>query len=44
MANVDKMYTYLRGFLTGARMDEAVRALQYARDKHNGHTFQISEL
>lgn len=33
--NVDKMYTYLRGFLTGARMDEAVRALQYARDKHN---------
>lgn len=34
--NVDKMYTYLRGFLTGARMDEAVRALQYARDKHTG--------
>ena len=36
MPNVDKMYTYLRGFLTGARMDEAVKALQYARDKHNG--------
>lgn len=34
--NVDKMYTYLRGFLVGARMDEAVRALQYARDKHRG--------
>ena len=36
--NVDKMYTYLRGFLVGAQMNEAVRALQYARDKHAGQT------
>lgn len=34
--SVEKMYTYLRGFMVGAKMDTAVRALQYARDKHSG--------
>lgn len=36
--NVDKMYTYLRGYLRGAGLDESLRALQFARDKHNGQT------
>ena len=38
MANVDKMHTYLRGFLTGAGMSEASKALQYARKAHEGQT------
>ena len=38
MANVDKMHTYLRGFLTGAGMSEAIKALQYARKAHEGQT------
>ncbi|WP_097006935.1 HD domain-containing protein [Lacrimispora amygdalina] len=32
--NVDKMYTYLRGFLVGARMEQSIKALSYAREKH----------
>lgn len=36
--NVDKMYTYLRGFLIGANMDESLKALQFARDKHKEQT------
>ena len=32
--NVDKMYTYLRGFLVGADMKESLKALQFARQKH----------
>lgn len=32
--NVDKMYTYLRGFLVGAKMEQSIRALSYAREKH----------
>lgn len=36
MADVDKMYTYLRGYLVGADMKEALRALQFARQKHTG--------
>lgn len=36
--NVDKMYTYLRGYLVGAGMTEAVRALQFTRCKHEGQT------
>lgn len=32
--NVDKMYTYLRGFLVGAKMEQSLRALSYAREKH----------
>lgn len=34
--NVDKMYTYLRGFLIGANMTESLKALQFAREKHKG--------
>lgn len=32
--NVDKMYTYLRGFCIGAKMDQSLKALQFAREKH----------
>ena len=32
--NVEKMYTYLRGFLVGANMTESMKALQFAREKH----------
>lgn len=34
--NIDKMYTYLRGFLVGANMQESLKALQFAREKHDG--------
>jgi GTP pyrophosphokinase len=38
MANVDKMYTYLRGFLVGANMTEALKALGFARQQHSSQT------
>ena len=38
MPNVEKMYTYLRGFLVGAGMTESIKALQYARKAHEGQT------
>ena len=38
MANVDKMYTYLRGFLVGADMTQSITALQFARESHAGQT------
>lgn len=38
MANVDKMYTYLRGYLVGANMTQSVTALQFAREHHAGQT------
>jgi GTP pyrophosphokinase len=34
--NVDKMYTYLKGYITGAGFTESMKALGYAREKHNG--------
>lgn len=34
--NVDKMYTYLRGFLIGANMNDSLKALQIARNHHTG--------
>lgn len=34
--NIDKMYTYLRGYLVGANMSESLQALQFARQKHEG--------
>lgn len=34
MANVDKMYTYLRGYLIGANMSESLKALSFARQQH----------
>lgn len=36
MYNVEKMYTYLRGFLVGAGMDQGIQALNFARKKHAG--------
>ena len=38
MANVDKMYTYLRGFLIGANMTESIKALSFARQQHSLQT------
>ena len=38
MANVDKMYTYLRGFLVGADMAESLKALGFARQQHASQT------
>ena len=38
MANVEKMYTYLRGYLIGANMKQSIIALQFAREHHNGQT------
>lgn len=38
MANVDKMYTYLRGFLVGADMRESLKALGFARQQHSSQT------
>lgn len=34
--NSEKMYTYLRGFAAGAGMTETMRALSFARNKHEG--------
>lgn len=38
MANVDKMYTYLRGYLIGANMTESINALSFARKQHSSQT------
>lgn len=38
MANVEKMYTYLRGFLVGADMSESLKALGFARQQHRTQT------
>ena len=38
MPNVDKMYTYLRGYLVGANMTESIRALGFARQQHSLQT------
>ena len=32
----EKMYTFLRGYATGARMYETLKALAFAREKHEG--------
>lgn len=34
--NEEKMFTLLRGFFNGANMSEAMRALTFAREKHQG--------
>lgn len=36
--NTDKMYTYLNAYLKGAKMSESLKALSYARCKHEGQT------
>ena len=38
MPNVDKMYTYLRGYLIGAKMQESLKALAFARQQHKNQT------
>ncbi len=38
VAHVDKMFTYLRGFLKGAKMPQSMAALGFAREKHRGAT------
>ncbi len=38
MPNVDKMYTYLRGYFIGADMKQSISALQFARERHEGQT------
>lgn len=34
--NAEKMYTFIRGFATGAKMTETLKALAFARQKHDG--------
>ncbi len=34
--NVDKQFTYLRGFFKGAKMDQSMAALGFAREAHKG--------
>ena len=41
--NCDKMYTYLRGFASGAEMKETLRALSFAREKHSGQLRKSGE-
>ena len=36
--NIDKMYTYLRGFLVGAGLTQSLTALQFAREAHKDQT------
>lgn len=36
MYHVEKMYTYLRGFMVGAGMQQGIQALNFARIKHHG--------
>jgi len=38
MPSVDKMYTYLRGYLVGANMTESIKALGFARQQHSLQT------
>ena len=32
----EKMYTYIKGFATALRMEQTLKALSYAREKHQG--------
>ena len=32
----EKMYTYIKGYATGAGMKETLKALSFAREKHSG--------
>lgn len=34
--NHEKMYTYIKGYATGAGMKETLKALSFAREKHTG--------
>lgn len=39
----DKMYTFLRGFASGAGMKQTLKALSFAREKHNGQLRKSGE-
>ena len=41
--NPEKMYTYLRGYASGAGMKETLKALSFARDKHSGQLRKSGE-
>ena len=41
--NAEKMYTFVRGYATGARMPETLKALGYAREKHEGQLRKSGE-
>lgn len=41
--NSDKMYTFLRGFASGAGMKETMKALAFAREKHAGQLRKSGE-
>ena len=43
MFSAEKMYTYARGFASGAKMPETLRALSYAREKHRGQLRKSGE-
>ena len=36
MFSAEKMYTYIRGFASGANMPETLKALSFARTEHDG--------
>lgn len=41
--NPEKMYTYLRGYASGAGMKETLKALAFAREKHTGQLRKSGE-
>ncbi len=41
--SAEKMYTFVRGFATGARMPETLKALSFARAKHEGQLRKSGE-
>lgn len=43
MFDHEKMYTYIRGYATGAKMTQTLRALSFARTKHEGQTRKSGE-
>lgn len=43
MFSAEKMYTYVRGFASGAEMPETLKALSYAREMHDGQLRKSGE-
>ncbi|MCH5187035.1 MAG: bifunctional (p)ppGpp synthetase/guanosine-3',5'-bis(diphosphate) 3'-pyrophosphohydrolase [Oscillospiraceae bacterium] len=43
MFNAEKMYTYIRGYACGLNMKQTLRALSFARDKHEGQMRKSGE-
>ena len=41
--SAEKMYTYIRGYATGANMHETLKALAFARKKHEGQLRKSGE-